>query len=457
MILKITNVATYMTSLYKVIIWSIAGIFVIVTGQVVPYNPQISMQLHDLFHGAVFHESFFSIFEILLIILCSGILSQFKASFRAGNKVSKFIFIISIIYYLLLIINPNNATRLKLLGLISISMPQYYVYFLLLYTFLFTDRRITRNIITEFLNALFYFAYALCIFSLANYFTGGIKFDWVGNSSMTQEDTLIHLVLIQGLATSFYLFNRKMKYLNLWILVALVEILSFRRSGFLLMLIINSVLIGGYYTYKTSILSKIKISLVLLYSVMLLFSIYSMGIGSSKIDFYSHRYFGAFLIDNEDLDSYAKNRHIEQANYGYKEVKKYIIFWGNGISNSGSMYQLNYEGNTGIHNAYVQVWLEYGFYAFLYHIILCIAALVLFFTTFVRYVRHKTPELHLNMAIAIFLAMFFINGWVLIMQNFIMTNMLFIRVILFSVLVNYRDEDYKFILQQIGNNLKVNT
>lgn len=430
---------------YKIVIWLIALIFSFATGQEVPYNPKFSQDLNKFFYSSFITERFFSIFELLVIILALGMIIQFKPLFRKGEHDGKVLFILSIIYFFFLIFNPNNEAVSNIYGIPLSVLKKYGVYFLTLFAFLFTSTTYSRVVIKELGYSLIVLLSIKAFISLVSWVSGmGADFFHGVTSSMTEEDLLIHLVFVQMLALVLYLDKKKNIFLLIWVTIFLVEFLSWRRSGFMLMLLGNGILYSVNFLYSSSITERFRLFWKFFISASIFITIIASGIIDVPINHYLQRYFGFLYLGY--VPDYVSNEHIEQANYGFQQITQNFFFWGNGVGNINAIHFLNWKGNTGIHNAYVESWLQQGFYAFIYFCFLFFLALKYFVLTLREIINKK--NILLKLAVSAFLFLFFVNAWILIDQNFQQSNMLFIRVVLFSILINYKINDYKYLLKR---------
>ena len=73
------------------------------------------------------------------------------------------------------------------------------------------------------------------------------------------------------------------------------------------------------------------------------------------------------------METHAFNNHFEHSKYYFQRaINQNIGFWGAGYNNISEQYQ--YMGDVvysgGIHNAYVQIWLNFGFIPFCYYMLI---------------------------------------------------------------------------------------
>jgi hypothetical protein len=277
-------------------------------------------------------------------------------------------------------------------------------------------------------------------------------------SILMAEDILLIFVFFQILFLHIYNKNKNKTYLFLSILLIGVQILSFRRSGFFLTILVNTL----YFTISHKS-SKIKIKLFIYPSLIILFAIISfnftdiLNILPQNVKVYVFRFFGAF-VDMEGAryigGKVITNVHFEESSFVFQNALTTLKFWGNGYGTDE--FAFLYGSSTGIHNAYIAVWNKFGLFALVYYLYI----LVLIFIEFSKILLRKRFRDHnlsiIKIIISIYLALFLLTGWTLILHNFVGIKMIIFRSLLLVTLLKI-DNNYiilieKFIHQNHVNN-----
>ena len=400
--------------------------------------------LSKIFHDGILHPAFFSIFQLLIIILSLYLIK--KSGLRLIRPCNKelYLYLSTIIYFLFIMINPNNHTDNPILGLPLLSEISYYTHFLFLAAFLFIKKDIFIIFVGKFIKIIMIVSiiwaailFILWLFGKGNYSLFGIR------SVLTEEDTLFIFSFVQLIFLLQYYLYKRIRYLIIWGFLMFFLILSFRRSCVMISFLTSFSLI---ILYNISIKHKLnKIVVFFMSFFLLVFLVIPFIATSFNVDIYVSRYIGEYIsipgIDfNEDV---SRNKHIEQANYGLSLMIKRLSFWGNGLGSSYTKYDY---GNTGIHNAYFQIWDQYGFVPLLYYLGIILLLIIETIKILINKRMYDRQYFLLKSSILIYLIFFFINAWVLIYDNFIDIRMVFLRGLLLAFLLRVDNRNYKLLV-----------
>ena len=386
-----------------------------------------------------------SIFELCVFLLSIYIIYKYRMSFwNARFKKERWIFFFTTIYIILSMLNPNSQVQNPILGMPLFSDPTLFIAAFFMFSIFFIKND------NDYLNLIGRIVSAVLLISIIRVFIlhflwlmgMGVSFYSV-NSILMEEDTLLLNVLFGILFFIKYYQTKQKKYFLFWLLYLLLEIFSFRRSGMLLMILVSS---SFYILMKTDVSSKVRKYLSLILIIVLLGVLsFNLNIIPPSAQLYLHRYIGQFveLPDSYKYERYAANLHVEQSNESITIYAKNLPFWGFGYGNTSMRSRTNFQGNTGIHNAYYKLWEERGLYALIYFLLIILYVLREALIT-LKYRRVLTPDLwNLRIAILAFIIFFFINAYVLMMINLIGLKMQIMWIIILSVLFKVNPGNYQ--------------
>jgi len=411
--------------------------------------------LKNLFFKNFIHPHF-SIFQFLFIILAFYLFKQGNVSLANSTTLEKIIVFATGINITLLMINPNNDTKNPILGLPLLSDPSIFVaLFLMVAVFLNRNKLLIIAILHKVSIYVFWIAALRALLLMVLYLMG------IGNVSLfgvatilMEEDTLILFVLISGIFLTLYLISKQNKFLIVWFIILLVQLLSFRRSGTLSFFLVNSIILLVHYFYGLNVRRKT----ITFFSVLLLVFGFITTLGSydvlpRKYQMYVSRYLGAFidLPSNYDFKEETRNEHIIQSNESFWYAIDNLPFWGFGYGKSEYRSRFNYKGNTGIHNAYFGLWEQFGLFYLIYTLLFVLIFLSEGIKTF-RYRKKYPYDLFLiRTSVIAFILVFWINTWVLMIHNVVGFKMVVIRLFLLAYLIYVTPAKYLLFKGKISN------
>ncbi len=402
----------------------------------------------EIFYSGILHPRLFSIFDYSFIFLSVTLLFKWGTSFSNGNYYHKAIFVASILNFLSLMINPNNNSAFNLFGIPLLSDIHYYTFLIFMYTMFFLKYNPIR---VEILRLFIKWA---LIFILIRTFQ--LTFFWLigkGNyilfgfpSILVEEDTLIVLAFVQAVFWGVFLYKKNKISLLVVIFLIAFELMSFRRSGVFLSIIVD-LIIYGYYAYRRYspiVIFHITVAASLIFMIFInLFQFLPY-----KYGFFISRYLGEWIsIPGIYYSESFKNLHLEQAVWAFDTAIRELSIWGYGFGNTEGIVSLRYY-NSGIHNAYIAVWMLFGVFTTLYFLYLAFISLKLTFQIIVKKSRYKFNFYNFVRGISgIYLIVFWINAWVLPTGNFTEVKMNIFRVILFSILIGIDELSFENIFK----------
>lgn len=395
------------------------------------YQSESTLLFRKLFYSGIFHERLFTFFDYTIISLCFLMIRNFGFSYREGASGLKFIWFLTLLNILIIFINPNNNPRYSLLGLPILSDVSIYSSLIATFTFFFIRIEGFVYFIKIFGKYVVLFAVLKSIYLFYLWATGsGVHF-WGFYSVLMEEDTLLLFAFLQLFTFSLYLVKRESKYLMIWIPLILIEVLSFRRSGMIVSLITILILLFSYFS-KVSFGRKFVFTLSFVFLIAMVINSIQFLPETPKV--YMARYLGEFIeIPGVPVSlDLTGNKHIAQAAYGVDVGMEILGFWGYGYGHDIEKADISFGSNSAIHNSYVAVWMFHNLFFTLYLLIL--AAMSVF--ALIRQYRRKITSIIevLKFVVAIYLVLFFINGYVLPMANIVEMKMVVFRVLLFAIL-----------------------
>jgi len=435
-----TQSKQYLPRLVKFLIFVLATILVFVS-QDPNLNDQTTLTkiLHNYFFRGFIHPDF-SIFQFLIFLLCIYLVLVGNISFRNSSFVEKSIVLATFINIVFLMLNPNNDTENPLLGMPLLSDPSLFIsLFLMISIFFNRNKVLVVNILMKLIVYIIWISAsrAILLFLMYLYGLGNAPFFGIV-STLMEEDTLIFFVLISSIFLALYFTKQNKKYIMVWTFFLLIQMLSFRRSGTLSFILVNGSIFIIHFLYGFDARKKT----IVFFTLFLILLGLNTAVGSydvipAKYQLYISRYVGAFidLPSNINYEEETRNEHILQSNESFFYAIDNLPFWGFGYGNSEYRGRFNYKGNTGIHNAYYNLWEQFGLF-YLFYILLFVLIFISESIKTYRY-RKKYPYDYflVRVSVIVFILIFWINSWVLTIHNLIGFKMVVIRIFLLAFLI----------------------
>lgn len=443
---------------FKIILFIFCAILVFVTGHSVTQNPDFVRKLNFLFHRGFIDVRFFSLFQLFVLYICWFFINNNNVSFSFGGLKAKVFLLLTIIHFLLIMFNPNNDTPGSVFGMPLFTDLSHYIYIILIYTFLFMRPVVFMAFLRTIIPMVLSLSILRVIILLILYPLGIGEYYYLHGrySILMEEDTLLIFSLLSiVLLLLVYIRKDKRKFIFLWLLFLIIQLLSFRRTGLLFTLIANFLLMSVYYMILTKRKTKFIVYSTIVIMIIFFLSNTNFDFLSGNAKIFANRYFGAFFdlgSADESHADYARNEHIEQAFYGWELARQKLTFWGAGYGARESLF--TYKGNTGIHNAYVQVWMRFGLFSLAYYLFLIgivINETIKLAKEFVNKSKYSILYLLSKSIVLIYLTLFFITAWIMISQNFTDIRAMFIRIILFALLLKIDTTNYAILFSRKQN------
>jgi len=435
-------------SFFSIAVFAFCLIFVFITNSVYTYPTDIALFLNRIFLQGIIGGQMFSIFELIVIALSLSLINKYHISLKNSLRTEKFIFVFLIVSILFKYINPNNITSASFLGIPLYGVTTDFIHIVFLSALFFTINvnqlfAVLRKIaVTIVIMMLLRAGVLLVLVALGR----GLTVEIWKNVTTLEGDTLYIASLVQVIFLYLFLIYSRKKYLIMTSLLLLFLILSFRRGPLFVSLFSSLLIILTYIFYFKK--GKKYLMLIVLLSLTVYINLGSIN-SNQVIMKYFYRNFGAFVgfkNINKEVSVYAENRHIEQSIYGLTESIKRNGFWGYG-KNVDYSATFSWMSSSGIHNAFVQVWITQGLIPFLFYI--SIVAIVFFelVRTIVGFKKNDRRYSLLKFSIVIYLLMFFMLlffGFTI--HELINSKPTVYRVILLTIILKVTSENYHLLL-----------
>ncbi len=433
---------------WKVLIFIFGIVFTIAPGDYYNNAMDRSIILHNLLlKGIIFNEHFFSVFDVLIILISFKIVRDFGLSLRSAKTGEKLIFIFSILSFIFLMINPNNSTNNPIFGMPLFSDVSNYSHLIFLTAIFFVKfddafviflKKFTRTVLILILIWSFYL-FILWIMGKGNYGFFGI------NSILTEDDTLFIIGFAQVIFLTLYLIKREKYFLLSSIFLFIVQILSFRRSGLFVTILASSTVLLIYYVKYVSTTKKVTTFVLAAITGLSLSGIFFNYNPTSNLQFYFYRFFGMFMQGPATSLMDTDSGHFVHSEWVFDEAVRRLGFWGLGYSEeTGSIvYQ---AGIHGVHNAYVAMWLSRGVMG----LVLILVIVTVFIIQIIRTIKMQNkcpPEfLLLRSAVISFFLYFLVSIFYLSVHHLIDIREIVLRTLIIAFLYKVTPDNYKLLI-----------
>jgi hypothetical protein len=357
--------------------------------------------LNDKFLSGLLAPHFFSLFDVLVILICFNLIYQFGLNFKETTLAPAIVFIFAVICFVLKMSNPNNNSANPILGLPLFSEVSNYTYLILLGTLVF----IRKDILLEFFRQiLIYTGYAVVIRSIILLLlfaaTGGHSFFFGIKSALIEGDSLLIFGLFQSILLALFLINpKKKKYIIGWGILLLIQIFSSRRSPLFISLIANAFVFLLYYIKELDVARKIIILIVVLLTFYIVPIVISNISPDAKV--YVDRYLGVFTSSSSN-DPNTDSGHFDQSKQTTQAALR-LGFWGVGYGNRLALegaFEMN--GEFYIHNVFAALWAFYGVFAVIYYLFLILIVILFLFAALGETARQYFPYVLLIYTVSVF-------------------------------------------------------
>jgi hypothetical protein len=411
-----------------------------------------SIYLHSIFMANLFHPHF-SIYQLIILMMSYVLVMKYQVSVKNAGLSENLVMLATALYIVFLMLNPNNNTLNPILGMPLLSDPSIFVSFIFMITLFTLERTVVITFLRKMVQILLILSVGratllllMWLIGMGNLFFGGVY------SSLTEEDTLLIMVLVQLILMLLYFVTREKKYLLFFSIILFLEYTSFRRAGLLLSIISATTFYLYYYIRFAPLKRKMSQLIALLYIFTII--VIANPMRSQKVQLYVARYLGEYINfgGSNQYDYYSANKHFEQSFYGMDIAISQLGFWGSGYGNSSRYSRYNYEGNSGIHNAYFTVWETQGVFALIYFAILIIVIVAWFLKWISNNLDAPPDYLLIKACLFVFILGFMATAWILIVNNLIGLKMVIVRILILAAIFNITPSNYRLLLRGLKDN-----
>lgn len=406
-----------------------------------------TLLLNKIFIQGFGRSHFFSLFEITFIIMAFLLLVKFRVKKESHSNISKIVFFLIVLTFILKMLNPNNDSNNPILGMPFFSDISNFTFILLAFFSLFLDEKSYMI----FLRKLFYYiGIILTIRVLYLFLLFGIRKGYCGfgvNSSSGESDLLFLIAFYQIAFFVLYLICKNKKYLVLWLVYLLFQIFSYRRSALAVALFANVL------SYILILLKGkgLRTKLILIAGIILIYGVIN-NFEKFNLPYKYERYVLRFVsaipgMALEEKGEFSDSGHWEQTSETFYSAFKNLGFWGTGYGNIAEL-----EGASKgyhIHNVYAATWAQHGLFMLIFYIIIII--IVLYNTLKIFLFKYYNSDRYyiVKISIGCFLLMWF---GVLVTNPLAMAETFKMEVFwftLFTILIKVKPEDEIFLLGTI--------
>lgn len=398
------------------------------------YQNKLTLFFRSIFYEGIGHPRLFRFMDYIFIIIGFLLMNTYGKNIRSNKQAINFLFWITILNSIFLMLNPNSQAELMIFGLPLLSDVSIYSSILFMYFLFYVSDLGFTYFIRTFGKAVLIFATIKVLFLIIFWMLDvGVISIFGISSSLMEEDTLLLFAFLQLVFLYLFFIYTKKKYLLIWFFFAIIILLSLRRSGFLLALITTiGLLLYRYISERKQIILLIVPLMFILLSLIVL----SVNIAElpNNVALYLNRYFGSFfsLPNAYKYDHLAHNEHLEQAKYGFERAIEDLSFWGYGYGHNITKAAISYKSNSAIHNSYVAAWMFHGLFYTIYLLIMGIMVFVSFTKNLVKIKENRYLRIF-QFVVGFYLIIYFINHWVLPLSNVVELKMIIFRTILLAL------------------------
>jgi len=330
--------------------------------------------LNKIFLRGVGNEHFFSLFEIVFIFMVFLISMKFRVNIKSSSNISKTLFFIVILTFILKMLNPNNDSNNPILGMPLLSDVSNYTFILLAYFSLFLDDKVYMIFLKKILYYVSIILTVRVFYLFILWFMGKGNYAFGANSTLNEGDTLFIVAFFQIAFFALYLINKEKKYLILWIVYLLFQIFSYRRSALAVALSANAL----SYIFILLKGKGIKGKVILISGIILFYgainNIEKFNL-PSKYERYVLRFISAIPgMSYGKQGEFTDSGHWEQTSETFYSAINTLGFWGHGY---GKSYNIYLKGQSAvIHNVYAATWAQHGIFMLIFYLL--IVAIILY-------------------------------------------------------------------------------
>jgi hypothetical protein len=353
-------------------------------------STDLTMSLNKLFIAGS-TKAGISVLDGVVILLSLALMSQYGVDFRSARSILKVIFVSAVICWLLNLLNPNDRSPDKLLGLPVFAEFGAYPYLLFMFTVFFMN----GSAFTVFARRVFLVSSgclvlrAVILLVLWAQGAGNRAFFGI-NSVLTEGDSLFIFAFFQSVFFALFLLNHKKTALIAWLLTVAIQVFSYRRSGLFQGMIVNAGTLTLHILFSPNRRSRLRGAVAGALIVLVGYAVTTSLVSPEVVDNYLARYLGIFT-ESSTTPSASDSGHLDETKTTMLYAVQRMEFWGFGY---GDPSRVSIPGATQrqyIHNVYAAVWWHHGMYMFLFFLMLLVTGVISLVVVLMQRLRHDWP------------------------------------------------------------------
>jgi hypothetical protein len=354
-----------------------------------------------------------SIFDIIVFLLSMAFIYKFGLVFWRTHLVLKLLFAYSVVWFVLNTINPNNQPS----GLgwpISVDFEFLtYLSFLLAVCFLREGGFIALS--RRFFTLICGFVVGRSFLLLVLWGMGKGSTAFFGqNATLTEGDNLLVFAFVQAVVFALYLQRRTRILLLSWVILFLVQLLSFRRTGLFIALATNFITLALHGMLNWRAVQLVQVVLKAVGIGLALCLVIAITVPRQEVERYALRYAGMFLGVGEvggEMAYATDSGHFDESSETLAYAFERMEFWGYGYGKSDRLNIPVATKGRWVHNVYSGAWLYEGFHAFLFFVVLFILVVGTAVRLFLRRWLYEPSYVVLVLTLMVFLMMLMVAWW----------------------------------------------
>ena len=332
-----------------------------------------------------------SVLDGIVLILSLTLLSRYGADFRSARLILKVIFVSAVICWLLNLLNPNDRSVDKVMGLPLLAEFAAYPYLLFMFTVFFMKKKTFAVFARRIFLVSSWCLVLRSVILLAQWARGEGNRAFFGiNSVLTEGDSLFIFALFQSVFFAVFLLTHRRAALVAWLLTVAIQVFSYRRSALFLGLIVNAGTLTLHILSAPNRRSRLRGAMAGAIVALLGYAVVTFVVSPEVVDQYLSRYLGMFAGASTD-PSVSDSGHFNETSTTMLYAFQRMEFWGFGYGDPSRVAIPGATQRQYIHNVYAAVWWHHGMYMFLFFLMLLLTGVFSLVVLLMHHARHEWP------------------------------------------------------------------
>jgi len=396
-------------------------------------------------------------FELLYIILFLFIFTNFKNDLGYMNSQTKKMYLIHVMFIILAFINPNNSIYGSAGFLSFIVMKTSRTLLLAIFSIYVLFSLSDKNkilVVSKFLRIGMILVMIKVGFDIIIYTIGQGPFDLAVNKRVTTKGGDVHMwiAFMHVLFLLGYIYSNKKKMLYWSILTFICLLLTYKRAGFLSILLFDfGILVINTIRYQRN---RLKSFAVISISTIALFIFISQ---TQTGNFLMKRMGVAFhflgIVEVQKGTPFNDSGHLLQSiNTTDYLLENIVKFWGGGINRRIENYQtIEGQSQGAVHNNIASYWQYFGLSGVIYYLFLFYFFISQLFKNYSK-LNHRNFKYYLQFGISLFVLIRMISGWLTGDFFFLYIQLYFFYILIFAIFSINNQDFSKILVSIIGKN-----